>query len=144
MELTTFLRSTSKEVIFPFLPFPVLLHSNIPLISYLIGVVTLIPWNHTIQTVDPELVPLEPVYTRPQRFAIGDCLINHHKESEYFGVWDMDEFAVLSPNFTDIQAFVSSFLLPFFFTSSFLLPLLFPSPLSFFYYLFFFLFSFYF
>jgi len=71
-----------------------------------LGIVSLIPWNHSIQTVDPALVEYEPQYTRPQRFAIADCLINHKKESEYFGIWDMDEFAVLNDSFADINTFL--------------------------------------
>jgi hypothetical protein len=70
------------------------------------GIVTLIPWNHTAQTVDPSLVAHEPRYTRPQRFAIADCLFNHQKESKFFGVWDVDEFAVLNDSFSDLVEFL--------------------------------------
>jgi hypothetical protein len=72
------------------------------------GIVSLLPWNHFKETVDPILVEYEPVYTRPQRFAIADCLFHHQKESEYFGIWDMDEFAVLNDSFSDLQEFVST------------------------------------
>jgi len=71
-----------------------------------LGVVTLIPWDHNIQTVDPELVYPEPSYTRVQRFAIADCLYNHENESEWFGVWDVDEFIRLNEYFPDILAFL--------------------------------------
>ena len=85
-----------------------LLNLYYPPLIYVIGVVSLIPWNHNIQTVSSSLVVGEPTFTRYQRFAIADCLIHHANETEYFGVWDVDEFAVLNDSFADLHEFVSS------------------------------------
>jgi hypothetical protein len=71
-----------------------------------LGVVTLIPWGKTNRTVDPSLVQLDPEYTRKQRFAIADCLFNHKDESEWFGVFDVDEFLVLNKYWPDMHAFL--------------------------------------
>jgi len=75
-----------------------------------LGVVTLIPWGKTKQTIPEETakkwVPAEPVFTRPQRFAIADCLFNHANESAWFGIWDVDEFLVLNGSFADIHEFM--------------------------------------
>jgi Glycosyltransferase family 92 len=58
--------------------------------------------------VDPSLVYADPSYTRSQRFALADCLYNHENESEWFGIWDVDEFVVFNGSFPDMREFVST------------------------------------
>eukprot|EP00026_Physarum_polycephalum_P013328 Phypoly_transcript_13717.p1 GENE.Phypoly_transcript_13717~~Phypoly_transcript_13717.p1 ORF type:complete len:307 (-),score=47.02 Phypoly_transcript_13717:43-963(-) len=70
------------------------------------GVVTLIPWDHEKQTVDPSLVVPEPPFTRSQRFSIADCLYNHKNESEWFGIWDVDEFVSFNNSFANMHEFI--------------------------------------
>ena len=66
----------------------------------------MIPWHKEKRTVDPALVSIDPPYTISQRFAIADCLFNHQGESEWFGVFDVDEFLVLHEH-ESIHQFVS-------------------------------------
>lgn len=56
--------------------------------------------------MDPSLVPEEPPFSLSQRFAIADCLFNNQHESEWFGVWDVDEFLVLNSH-ENMHEFVS-------------------------------------
>jgi len=70
------------------------------------GLVSLIPWGLKNRTIDPKFVPEDPIFTRPQRFAIGDCLFNRKSESEWFAIFDIDEFLVLNKFFPDLHAFL--------------------------------------
>jgi len=72
------------------------------------GYVTLVQWNKLKQTVNSDLVPNDPPYTRAQRFALADCVYNHRNESEWFGIWDVDEFVVLNSSYSDLHVFIDS------------------------------------
>lgn len=72
------------------------------------GFVSIIQWNKTMQTVDSVLVASDPPYTRSQRFGLADCVYNHASESEWFGIWDVDEFIVLNNSYPDIVSFLQS------------------------------------
>jgi hypothetical protein len=71
-----------------------------------LGLVTLLPWGANNRTIDASLVPEEPIFTVKQRYAIGDCLYNHQNETEWFGVFDVDEFLVLNSFFPDFHSFL--------------------------------------
>jgi len=73
------------------------------------GFVSLIHWNGN-QTVSTSLVPSHPAYTRNQRFALADCVYNHQSESEWFGIWDVDEFLSMGDMYVDVQQFLSGYL----------------------------------
>jgi len=75
------------------------------------GFVSIFYWDHNI-TVSPSDVPIDPKYTRSQRFAIADCVWNHNRESEWFGIWDVDEFLVLNQSFPSIHSFIYDYLVP--------------------------------
>lgn len=73
----------------------------------ILGYVTIIPWDKTKQTVNPDYVPKDPPYTRAQRFALADCVYNHGSETEWIGIWDVDEFVVFNASYSGMPAFVS-------------------------------------
>jgi len=73
------------------------------------GFVTLIYWDGN-ETVPSSLVPEDPKYTRFQRFALADCVFNHQRESEWFGIWDVDEFLSLNESYHDVPSFMSDYL----------------------------------
>jgi len=73
------------------------------------GIVSLFYWDKN-KTVSEDLVYPDPSYTRNQRFCIADCIYHHQHESEWMGIWDVDEFLYLTEEYSDFQDFISRYL----------------------------------
>jgi len=75
------------------------------------GIVSLYYWNNN-KTVAEDLVIEHPLYTRNQRFCIADCIYHHQQETDWIGVWDVDEFLYINPSFSDFNGVITKFLDP--------------------------------
>lgn len=75
------------------------------------GIVSLFYWNNN-RTVREGSVYKDPSYTLNQRYCIADCIFNHQQETEWIGVWDVDEFLYLNEEYSDFPDFVSRYLNP--------------------------------
>jgi len=73
------------------------------------GIVSLFTWNNN-RTVDADLVYKDPAFTLNQRFCIADCVYHHQHETEWIGIWDVDEFLYLNEKYTDYRDFIERYL----------------------------------
>jgi len=75
------------------------------------GIVSLFYW-HNNRTVSDDLVYKDPVYTLNQRYCIADCIYNHQHETEWIGVWDVDEFLYVNDEYSSFPDVITRYLNP--------------------------------
>jgi len=75
------------------------------------GIVSLIAWDKN-RTVSSDRILKEPTFTIDQRYCIADCLFNHGNESQWMGVWDVDEYLVMNKKYANFADVIDNYLDP--------------------------------